>query len=155
MEWTRKISLVLFLLVFIFIFLPWFSFSCAGQPVAQVIGTDLITGLDANDAGRSIAEDNPEILAIALGIAAMAVIGAANTFLRARIGFLMSFVYACVGLALILVLKFKIDAEIAGQTIELMRVSYLPGFWLALSSFAAAAITNLLGFLGLGRREYQ
>ena len=155
MEWTRKISLVVFLLVLIFIFLPWFYFSCAGQPVAQVTGTDLITGLDANDAGRSIAEENPEILAIALGIVVLAVIGAASTFLRARIGFLVCLIYAAVGLTLVLVLKFKLDAEVRDQTIELIRVSYLPGYWLALSSFAVALITNLLGFLGLGRREYQ
>ena len=112
-------------------------------------------GLNSNDAGHSIAEENPQILAIALGIMAMAVVGAANTFLRARIGFLMRLIYAFAGIALVLVLKFSLDAEVRGQTIELIRVSYLPGYWLAFSAFAVAGIINLLGFLGLGRRDYQ
>ncbi len=117
--------------------LPFFDVSCQGQKVLTMTGKQLVTGIEVDQPSNPWSSEKkqqtiqPEQAAQwALGLAAAALLLALGRKQATRI---LSALVGVAGVAALLVLKSKIEAELSAQTQAQMRleIGFKEGFWLA------------------------
>ncbi len=139
----KKISSGVIALALVCFFMPWIDVSCAGAKVATLTGMQLATGTTVQQSGMfgSGAEkrrvDSEPLAAAALLVA---IGGLVLSFLQPKIATIGAIGCSGIGTASMLLLKFKIDGDVARQTEAAMRVDYLGAFWLVLLCFVVADI---------------
>jgi hypothetical protein len=155
-EFNKNLNTVLFLVIIICFFLPFFNLTCQNQKIASITGLELISGtsistdqinkgmksLDITEPSKGIKAEEvpPEFLALI-------------AFLLAVAGFIISFFWkfakigsAAVGLmgaAALIYLSSFITEDILGKTtFQPLNVECAYGFYVALILFITALLYN-------------
>jgi hypothetical protein len=136
-------------LVLLCFFLPFFTVSCQGQPIASVRGVDLVTGatlapLTARDqpVGAEQRVTVPREVG-ALVAAAAALGGLAAGLVRLRGARVLAGVAAALGLVALLLLREQALRLASSRTSVGVTVTPEAGYWLALAGFLLAGLLAL------------
>jgi hypothetical protein len=155
-EFKRIINPILFLIIIICFFLPFFNLTCQQQKIASVTGFDLISGttistnsINKEMKGLSIPEINKGIKTEEVSPEPLALIA----FLLAVIGMILSFfgniseigasIAGLLGILVLIFLSSFISDDILGKVqYQPLAVECATGFYLALIFFITALIYN-------------
>ncbi len=150
----RKYSPAAFGLAILCFVLPFTHISCQGERVASLSGLQLVVGTeisgaelqgfgDMRDASRE--KVNPEPLAILALV--IAIVGVAVGFRKDKKGRIASIAAGAAGAVVLLLLKLKIDNEVATEGEGLLEVAYGSGYYLAFLFLIGAAALHVWLFL--------
>lgn len=148
-----KMSLPVFLLVGILFFLPWFSATSGGVPVAEISGLQLITGYDVTVPG---AQGEPAVFQkiqpnpLAISIVGIILLGCLAFFIRGKLSSIISLMLGFFGAALLMVLQFNLEGHLSAPG-AVAEINYLPVFWFVLAAFVLAAVISVIDLLLPGK----
>ena len=158
----------LFVLVLIFLFLPWMSISCFGEEVLTVSGADIMGITEIDDIPSDVTGDDYGIgdalgseAALLYVAALLAVVGAALFFLPGRQGSYTRAGIAGAGLACIIAFVFLSLSSVAsemgvgiGELEEAgVGISWQFGLWLSLLAFIGAIALQFVPLPGTDRSD--
>ncbi len=149
---NRKISPALFGLALICFLLPWVNFSCSGNTIVSVTGTDLAIGRTiaipqgfGQKPKKAHAHEARATAAFAAGIAGLL---SGLLIKEERFRAIASAVCGGVGAVALFLLKDKLDSEMVSRNMGMITVDYLFGFWAAMLLFLGACIVNIMELSG-------
>ncbi|MBN1507588.1 MAG: hypothetical protein JW955_12120 [Sedimentisphaerales bacterium] len=169
---ARTFSPAAFGLVALCFFLPFVHVSCGGERVTTFSGIQLVVGTEVSDAeiGRNLRSSmgmgagmelppelrnpsdqkvDPELWAVVAFAAA--VVGVVISFVKDKRGWIGGVAAGAVGAVALLLLKLKIDGEVAREGEGLLQVQYAAGYCLALVVLVGAAALH--GYFLLAAQE--
>jgi len=149
----RAVPTAVYLLAILCFSLPFVSVSCGGQRLASLTGAQLVRGTTAGEgsqlaqAGKSRVSPEPLAVAALLGLLGGAALAASDR----RGKRLASGALGLAAFLLLLLLKLKLDAEVAREGQGLLHVAYGAGY-------VGACVFSLLGggvstFIGSGSQQ--
>ncbi|MDD2228520.1 MAG: hypothetical protein PHY48_03805 [Candidatus Cloacimonetes bacterium] len=167
-----KISALMYAIVIISFFMPFFMVSCEKTELMTIKGIQLVTGgkselkvdnLFAGMGDNSEKEQKPQKISahpLAIIAIAVAVLALLSSFLLPRKMYFVPVIFSIMGVVFLYLLKGGMAAMLAkadtgmGSALDLskmLRVSPLYGFWVANAAFLGGALISL--FLGIKKKE--
>ncbi len=153
-ESGKFVSPSIFLLAALCFFLPFVSFTCQGQKIADVTGMELVTGtkiekfemqkFDSRQKDPGL-EDQRDVSSEPMAIAAFifAIIGIVVSLIP-RYSRMLSLIAGALGGLMLLFLRSSISGEVTGDfNFQIIQVTYEWGYYLALILFIIAFAINL------------
>lgn len=139
----RRLSPALFGIALLCFLLPFVSVSCGGTEVFKLNGLDFVKGI--SEQGQAM---DPSPLAIIALISA--VIGLCIGFTKIRSANLIGAIAGLAGFVGDMVLRMTFDNAVAEQGAQ---TSWLGGYYLSITLFAAAAIFNIYAVRNSGKQD--
>ncbi len=141
----REITVSKFALIILLFMMPFLAVSCDGKPVMKISGIELVSGKSVETrepfSGRvKVEEINSEPYAIAALV--LSALGLTLLLIKGRISTMSSTICGVAGFLSLLLLKFKIEADILKEGQGVFSADFQAAFWLALLLFAAIAAVN-------------
>jgi len=118
--------------------------TCENEEIARISGREMLTGSEATEGYA----EGPEVLAIAAFAVGLA--GGVLYFMSGKKGCAVRGALGVLGILLPFALVAKTNNKLEDEGEGMLQASYLPGFWLTVLSFLAAAVANFLDFVGFG-----
>jgi hypothetical protein len=158
--YARTFSPATFGLVLLCFFLPFVHVSCSGERVTSFSGIQLVTGTDVSDADltkkmrrelgvgagielppelRNPSDQKVDPEPWAITAFAAAIVGLAISFVKDKRGWMGGAIASAVGVVALLLLKMKMDNDVAREGQGILDVQYAVGYSLALLVFVGAA----------------
>jgi hypothetical protein len=139
----RTIILALFVITIIFFFLPWISISCQGTTIVDMSGFDMVFGKDISSSiFGSSSIDRVYSEPLTTDILCVAILGIIASIVKWKRAFILRVILGIAGVALLIVLKFKINNQVAEEGRGMIQIKYLAGYWLTLVIFAIIAVLS-------------
>ena len=132
----KTLSPAIFVLALLCFLLPWVDLSCQGQQIARFTGLDLLIGTTAQ--GKRV-EKEP-LAGVAFGVA---LLGLAVSLWKGKKGALGSALAGGLGVAVLFLLKSKLDKNALENRGGAVHLDYLVGFYLLWLLFLLALVLNV------------
>lgn len=139
----RRVSPALFCIILLCFLLPFVSVSCGGTEVFKLNGLDFVQGISEQGQGM-----DPSPLAIIALISA--IIGLCIGFTKIKSANMIGAAVGIVGFVCDLVLRITFDNAVAEQGAQ---TSWLGGYYLSITLFAAAAVFNVYAVRNSGKQD--
>jgi len=147
-----KVSIAIFIAASLCFLLPFITVSCGGQRIVTVSGVQLATGTNLDQpqmlgpAQKKSVDPEPLVSLAAL----CAIIGLVLSFGGSAKAALGPAISGGLGFLLLLLLRAKMDDQIARQSRDMLQVSYEAGYTLTLLLLIAGAALN--GYIFFSQR---
>jgi hypothetical protein len=140
----HKLSPITFLLVLFAFTLPFLEVSCQGNKAMTMTGYEVALGKQVKIPSSDWFGSAPKYEKVsgdwtAILLITCAVLGLGLFFLPSRLQAGVGAALACLGLALIFIFTYRVNAEVQAKGEGLFDYNYLIGFWLTLIAYALAA----------------
>lgn len=145
---VKSVSASGFALALVCFLFPWVSVSCPGQSgqFLRLTGVQLAVGASVEEPtmfGKSSKRKIPGE-PLALGALACSVVGLVVSMAKSRGSKIVAAAAGTTGVVLLLLLKSKVEGDLAREGQGMLEAHWEPGFWIAFVALVGAFLVNFL-----------
>ncbi|MFN3413181.1 MAG: hypothetical protein ACK42L_03875 [Thermoanaerobaculum sp.] len=151
---VKPLSLGGFALALLCFLFPWVSVSCPGQSAQlfRLTGVQLAMGTSVEEPSLFGSSSQRKIPGEPLALAALGcgVVGLIMALVSGRGAKIVAAVVAGAGTLVLLLLKSKVEGDIAREAQGMLEAHWEPGYWIAWVGLVAALLGNYLAWKSMG-----